>query len=717
MLERVYNAWLALSGKLPTGQAEQKSNPLALIDLQPGFDSAANGQPRNDDPDANMSSLQAEPWAYRCANANGIALASSILVPEVKRTVNGAIEWAPLDDEKHPLTRLCSRPNPYTTIEELLWKMSLSLDGDGNAYLCRDPEATRDDAEEWWWGDSTTAKVHTDGNGEIVKYSFTRYARRIELDAVDVAHIKFPNPFSPYYGLSPIIAAHMSILTLFHDRRYLKNFYKNAGIPGGVGESDAQMPSPDDLNRMRKEWRRKFTGPNQHDIAFLFEGLKYKPITPPLKDLVVDIVRRMSREEIAACLGVPPVVLGIVEDANRSNSDDQWRGYYEGNIIPRQKLMARGITIHLVQPKFGENYRVRFDNSNRDFLQEDQNVKSERTVRLYRGGIVTRNEAREAMGYEATPDGDEFFQIQSGFGFDYQDDDEKNYGGNSRDVVTAPSASRLIVKTDDTRLKLWKQHDANLNKYEKRVEGVIRKYWDSQIDRLVAKINGKTLNGILPSQLSWMLYKDDNPVNPGDAGGFFDLAGENLELRRVLDPVITEIVNVSGQEALTHFLIDFQFNLKDPKVQTLIGQFLNRSERINDTTYEKVREILQQAYDEGVGIPEVERRLRDLFESYYRVEPGDPDKITRGRRFARTEMNGAVNGASQASWEQAGVEKKQWLSTRDSRTRTAHANADGEVVGINEPFIMTGEPLMYPGDSSGSAHNVINCRCRHLPVV
>jgi hypothetical protein len=39
------------------------------------------------------------------------------------------------------------------------------------------------------------------------------------------------------------------------------------------------------------------------------------------------------------------------------------------------------------------------------------------------------------------------------------------------------------------------------------------------------------------------------------------------------------------------------------------------------------------------------------------------------------------------------------------------------VVGINEPFMKSGAPLMYPGDPEGDAANVINCRCTILPVI
>lgn len=37
--------------------------------------------------------------------------------------------------------------------------------------------------------------------------------------------------------------------------------------------------------------------------------------------------------------------------------------------------------------------------------------------------------------------------------------------------------------------------------------------------------------------------------------------------------------------------------------------------------------------------------------------------------------------------------------------------ADGQVVPANDPFIVGGEKLMFPGDNTGSPWNVYNCRC------
>ena len=59
--------------------------------------------------------------------------------------------------------------------------------------------------------------------------------------------------------------------------------------------------------------------------------------------------------------------------------------------------------------------------------------------------------------------------------------------------------------------------------------------------------------------------------------------------------------------------------------------------------------------------------------------------------------------------------KREWVSAQDDRTRDTseadHVDADGQTVGMKEPFTVSGEKLMFPGDPSGSAANVINCRC------
>ena len=61
----------------------------------------------------------------------------------------------------------------------------------------------------------------------------------------------------------------------------------------------------------------------------------------------------------------------------------------------------------------------------------------------------------------------------------------------------------------------------------------------------------------------------------------------------------------------------------------------------------------------------------------------------------------------------SGYTVKYWVTMADNRVREAHIEAEGQVVFADEPFIVMGEELMEPGDTSlgASDANIINCRC------
>ena len=90
-------------------------------------------------------------------------------------------------------------------------------------------------------------------------------------------------------------------------------------------------------------------------------------------------------------------------------------------------------------------------------------------------------------------------------------------------------------------------------------------------------------------------------------------------------------------------------------------------------------------------------------------------------RTARTAVTNAQNAGRMDSYVAAtkmGIEmEREWVSALDARTRPEHADADGQVVGVDEPFIVGGEKLMFPGDRSGSGWNIYNCRCTQIARV
>jgi uncharacterized protein with gpF-like domain len=92
--------------------------------------------------------------------------------------------------------------------------------------------------------------------------------------------------------------------------------------------------------------------------------------------------------------------------------------------------------------------------------------------------------------------------------------------------------------------------------------------------------------------------------------------------------------------------------------------------------------------------------------------------VNNAKRIVRTESVNAANYATnQSATDVFGKEnlQKEWIATFDSRTRIDHIQANGQVVDMDKNFLVGGEELSYPGDSRGSAANVINCRCTNAP--
>lgn len=128
--------------------------------------------------------------------------------------------------------------------------------------------------------------------------------------------------------------------------------------------------------------------------------------------------------------------------------------------------------------------------------------------------------------------------------------------------------------------------------------------------------------------------------------------------------------------------------------------------QIDDSTRQFLRGVITAARDEGLPPEKIAKRIRTRMAAA---------RGYRAMRIARTEAHSAAQaGQSLAAQESTVTLEKEWIASIDDRTRDDrfdHARADGEVVAKGDPFTRTGEPLQYPGDPSGSAGNIIHCRC------
>lgn len=95
----------------------------------------------------------------------------------------------------------------------------------------------------------------------------------------------------------------------------------------------------------------------------------------------------------------------------------------------------------------------------------------------------------------------------------------------------------------------------------------------------------------------------------------------------------------------------------------------------------------------------------------------------RALKIVRTEVVGAFNRGTLENYKQNdAVKMKEWLTARDGNVRPTqagdfdHQSSDTQRRPIADPFAVSGELLMHPGDPAGSPGNIINCRCTMTPV-
>ena len=148
-------------------------------------------------------------------------------------------------------------------------------------------------------------------------------------------------------------------------------------------------------------------------------------------------------------------------------------------------------------------------------------------------------------------------------------------------------------------------------------------------------------------------------------------------------------------------------------------QARNRLTRVPDSVYADVRALTMKAVTDGWSMDNLAGQVQGVL-----ADSGAEQWRNRALTIARTEALSAYNGGKFASFQSqarslGGSWEKIWLATHDHRTRFTHTEEGGgdlQRVGLLEPFVIGGAPLMYPGDPEGPPGEIINCRCTILLV-
>jgi hypothetical protein len=185
--------------------------------------------------------------------------------------------------------------------------------------------------------------------------------------------------------------------------------------------------------------------------------------------------------------------------------------------------------------------------------------------------------------------------------------------------------------------------------------------------------------------------------------------------RQILRAHYRRVAMTSGRQAIIAYDPRPESKSMNESFWNEINQYIalntgRKIKQIQGSTVDNITRIVQKGIEAGETNREIATRLRGK---------GRIDSNFKALRIARTETLGMYNKATDASVRDTGLEFiRKWSTTKDLRTRRRkrksifdHWVVDGQKRKQNEPFDVSGQKLMYPGDPKGSAGNIINCRC------
>ena len=181
-----------------------------------------------------------------------------------------------------------------------------------------------------------------------------------------------------------------------------------------------------------------------------------------------------------------------------------------------------------------------------------------------------------------------------------------------------------------------------------------------------------------------------------------------------VDTLVEQLQEVARRawEAAT----DAPFVSTDSFIQAQLAQTRNLLVRIPDEVYNLIFAEISDGVNAGEDIRQIAERIDNVLNT-----TASERWPNRARLIAVTEVNRAGNaGALAAGFQNQRIEGtplfKRWLDSSDRRVRPTHRKADGQQVPLEQPFIVGGFPLMFPGDPTGPPEEVIGCRCSLLVV-
>lgn len=303
--------------------------------------------------------------------------------------------------KRHPLLSLLRRPDP--TMTGMLWEQTIDLQFDlvGEFFLWIEyefgdhgnPVSLRILPPHW--------VINTPSRGRVYYDVSIPGAPVMRLKTSEVIWHRRPRPANPYtrgLGIAPSVDDEVCQLDFMGE--FNSSFFRNGAQLGtvlGVENLGNQY------DRFRKDFEDRHAGRgNAFRTAVVPGKVSVSNLSAAHKDLDFNVGVKQNRDIVRQTVGSPPEIHGQTENSNKATAQAADHLHQSYGLLPRRAMLCQAFQEYLV-PLFGEPDLV-LDYENP--VKETEEMRLDRVDRAVARGIMTVNQALQALGLDSVPDGD-----------------------------------------------------------------------------------------------------------------------------------------------------------------------------------------------------------------------------------------------------------------------------------------------------------------------
>mgnify|MGYP003633072512 CR=1 FL=1 len=577
----------------------------------------------------------------------------------------------------NPIVQILQRPNEHQDFYQFIDELVINLYVSGNAYIYK----VRNGASKvvgMTLLRSDRVKIKINPRDGRLNYEYEIDSVRYALNPDDVSQLKFPSMTSDVYGLSPLQPIASIINLDLAQIQYAKFFFQNSGTPSGLLKVKRRLQTPEDAERIRSRWRSSFGGGNMHKLAVLDEDATYERLGESLSNMAFPELRDTTESRICMALGIPPILIGSVVGLDRatySNYREARQSFFYETMIPLANRIVRFLN-HCLSYEFPNAGYIEADFTDVQALSEDMNALTERTTKQWDAGLISLNEAREALGLDPL-DGGEIRRMPLNI---LELDADQIVPTTLPDPTQQLTEGPLVALKEAPRLldpdsPYTPDADVNLPQYmqqqndrmlELRVEEA--EALEPKLERFFKQMVNRTdgvLGRYLATDADTLVLKLPLSLEALGLAGEFLPVGATQDLANTLRPSYARMIKKTFKELndgrALRGIGPLKFDSNSMGVQRVMAKPSASAKEIVDYTQKRLREAIMTAQERGYTTAQLANGVADDGFTGVRQITRETYK-NRTKAIARTEMAKAQNGGTIAYAEDSGTT---WVQAYD----------------------------------------------------